>query len=110
MMSLTFRMMAAPSRHASPSDSHGAYKHINTEPTPNEYEVERDQRKKALHDRVQLALVASGFADAATLRAAFSGERTVETIAPGTSKQRKKRVSAGTAASEEPRRSAAHAT
>jgi hypothetical protein len=104
MMSSSFRTMAAPSRHASPRKSHCTYEHIDTQPAPNEYEAERDRRKKALHDRVQLALLASGFPEAATLQAAFSGEGTLRTRALGTRKRRQKRTS--TAASEKPRRSA----
>jgi len=38
------------------------------------YELERNLRKKALHDAVQKDLVDAGFVDATSLRSAFSGD------------------------------------
>jgi hypothetical protein len=96
--------LAAPSRRASPSNGNPAYKEDDLHAEANPYEVERDRRKKALHDRVQLALIQSGFEDAARLREAFSGEgiRRSSTVPKSTPRRRRDT----SAVPELPRRSA----
>jgi hypothetical protein len=74
MISSSFMTMAVHSRHSSPGLADVVYKETNAHLEPNAYEVERDRRKQELHDRVQLALMHSGFAEAANLRPAFTGE------------------------------------
>lgn len=98
--------MAAQSRRASRSSLKAQPKDCDSEPSPNEYELERDRRKKALHDRVQLTLIQSGFGEAAKLRSVFSGERTSETITPASSRPRRRRVKVATTLPQERRRSA----
>jgi hypothetical protein len=98
--------MAAQSRHASQSTAHDVHKERDSQPPPNEYEVVRDRRKKALHDRVELALLEAGFGEAAKLRSAFSGEGTTSTPAPRHSKPRPRRARVGASVAQERRRSA----
>jgi hypothetical protein len=83
-------MMAVPSRRASPRSSSIPYKETDAQPETNEYERERDRQKKALHDRVELALLQSGFAEAAALQGAFSGEGGKSIPASAPSKKRRR--------------------
>ena len=88
------------------SNPNTVHRETDSQPSPNEYELERDRRKKALHDRVELALVQSGFGEAAKLRCAFSGERTSETPATESSRACRRRARVGTTLGQERRRSA----
>jgi hypothetical protein len=66
--------MAAHSRHGSPSDSAPVHEELDGVAQSNAYELEREKRKKALYDSVQLALIESWFEDVAQLRSAFTGK------------------------------------
>jgi hypothetical protein len=106
-MSSLPRTMAAHSRHGSPSDSAPVYEEVDGVAQPNAYELQREKRKKALHDSVQLALIQSGFEDAAQLRSAFPGEGssgTAPAAPPSTARQKRNTRHAG--GGEQPRRSA----
>ena len=98
--------MAMQSRLGSLDTSHNVHKETNSEPSANEYELERDRRKKALHDRVELALVESGFGEAAKLRDKFSADWSKGTPAAKTSQPRQRRKRAAATLQTERRRSA----
>ena len=106
MMSSSLNSMAAQSRHALRSNSNAEHKESDSQPSTNEYELQRDRKKKALHDRVELALIESGFGEAAKLRCKFSGERTFETPTPKCSRPHRRRARVGTTLLHERRRSA----
>jgi hypothetical protein len=98
MISLSPYTRAAHSRHDSPSDFAHVHNETNVVTKPNTYEQEGEKRKNALHDSVQLALIESGFEEAAQLRAAFTREDTSMTIScatPSRSRQLQKRVPEG---------------
>ena len=97
--------MAADSRLASPETSHHAHRQTGCEPSANLYELERERRKKALHDRVELALLESGFGEAAKLRGLFTGERSTVALVAQTSQPRKRRKRAAATLQQELRRS-----
>jgi hypothetical protein len=105
-MSSLPRTMAAHSRHGSPSDSAPVYEEVDGVAQPNAYELQREKRKKALHDSVQLALIQSGFEDAAQLRSAFPGEGSSGTAPAAPSTARQKRNTRHAGGGEQPRRSA----
>ena len=83
--------MATHSRCGSRNTSNDFHKERDSQPSPNEYELVRDRRKKALHDRVELALRQSGFGEAVNLRAAFSKGGTTSSPASRISKPRRRR-------------------
>ena len=98
--------MAAHSRHTSPETSHHAHTQTDSEPSPNVYEQERERRKKALHDRVELALLEFGFGETAKLRGLFTGERSTVNLLAQTSQPRKRRKRGAATPQQERRRSA----
>lgn len=106
MMSSSLSSASAQSRHGSRSNSNNGHNGSDSQPSPNEYELQRDRRKKALHDRVELALLESGFGDAAKLRCKFTGERASETPATKCSRPRRRRARFRTTLGQERRRSA----
>lgn len=98
--------MVAHSRRASQSTSNNVHDERDSEPSSNEYELVRDRRKKALHDRMELALLESGFGEAAKLHSAFSGEGTTSTPASRIYKPRRQRIRVGANLTQERRWSA----
>jgi hypothetical protein len=105
MMSSSLSNMVVQSRRASRSTSNDVHKEPNSQPSVNEYELEWDHRKKALHDRVELALIESRFGEAAKLRSAFNGERTTGTPAPQSSQPWQRRIRIGATLAHKRRRS-----
>ena len=95
MMSSSFPSMAAQSRRASLRSSNDVHKQSDSDHSANKYELERDHRKKALHNRVELALVEFGFEEAAKIHAAFTGEKMTITLVPQTSLPHRRRDRAG---------------
>ena len=106
MMYSSCPSMATHSRLTSPETSHHAHRQSDSEPSANLYELERERRKKALHDRVELALLEAGFGEAAKLRGLFTGERSTATPAAQTSQPRKRRKRLAATLQQERRRSA----
>jgi hypothetical protein len=66
--------MAAHSRHSFQSGEDVLYKGKETELEQTAYELQRDRRKKTLHDSIQLAFIEVGFGEAASVRFSFPGE------------------------------------
>jgi hypothetical protein len=99
--------MAAQSRHGSPSKSSLAHNEGDAKPEVTQYELERNNRKKELHDRIQSALVESGFGEAVVLREKLTGECSRKTSTLETSKRiRRRRLHVLQSGVELPRRSA----
>jgi hypothetical protein len=71
--------MLSPSRHSGQGGiGVGGSEEIEAESNITAYEKQRNRRKRELHDEVERALLASGFAEVAKLRSLFTGEVGVE--------------------------------